>query len=248
MIKKTWCMYALLLLPLAVYAAQSNSIPRTLSVTGTARVYAEPDEVTVSFTLYTKDADLIAAKKKNDESIQKLTKILKDFSIEKEHFALDYSTISPEYDYHRQTGERIRSGYAVRQNISVKLTDITQYEAFITALLYAGIDTVNSTEFGSSRIRQHTDDARTKAVQAAIQKAELYCRAASEYKKNVKLGHIIEIREADTQKAQAVRMMRSQNAKYSALEAAQDGMEAGSMMPIGVISIQAEVEVVFSLD
>lgn len=220
---------------------------RTVSVTGTARVYIEPDEASISFTLYTKDAELLTAKQKNDVLLQKLKKILNDFAIEQKHLTVDYTAVNPEYQYHHQTDERIRTGYAVRQNISVKITNITQYEAFITALLNAGIDMINNTEFGNSQLKKYQNEARSKAIHAATQKAQFFCEEASKAHKPIKLGKVLNMQEMRMDGYTMPRNLRTQNAKYANLEAADvDESEAG-LIPFGVIAVQADVEMTFSL-
>lgn len=220
---------------------------RTVSVTGTARVYVEPDEASISFTISAKDAELLTAKQKNDALLQKLNKILTDFSVEQKNLTLDYTSVNPEYKYHCQTDERIRIGYTVRQNISVKITNISQYEAFITALLNAGIDTINSTEFGNSQLKNYRDEAHSKAIQAATQKAQLFCTEAGKSHKSVRLGSVLEIREGGTGRAAMPRGLSIQNEKYVNLEAAADEISAG-LVPFGVITVQAEVEMTFLLE
>ncbi len=229
---------------------EKTTLPPAISVTGTARIYVEPDEVSISMTLRSKDAVLIKAKKKNDGLLQKFQSILKDFSIEKKNIALNRSTVQPEYRYSRDD-ERILTGYTIRQNISVKIKDLTKYEPFVTALLNAGIDRIHETRFSNSELKKHRADARKKAVEAAIEKARLLCTAA-EVHKPVTLGKILDIHEGNSGSNYRSRVSRLSQANYESRKLAADNavgdMGGEGLVPIGAIPIEATVDMTFALE
>lgn len=222
------------------------SAPHTITVLGTARVYAVPDEASLSFTLYTKDKVLLEAKRKNDMTLKKLKHILQTFDINQKNLLLDYTTITPEYHYHRQTDERILNGYSVRQNISIQLKDISRYEDFITALLEAGIDTIRNTGFGNSEIRRYRDEARIKAVEAAFHKAAVLCRAADNNNQSLKVSKVLHITEITGEQSQ-LQNVRNMSKNYAKKEALSDGIADEERTPLGTIPVDAAVEIVFEL-
>ncbi len=239
---------ALLLLGLSG-CNEKTPLPPAISVTGTARIYVEPDEVSISMTLHSKDAVLMKAKKKNDALLQKFQAILKDFNIEKKNLALNHSTVQPEYRYNRDD-ERILTGYTIRQNISVKIKDLTKYEPFVTALLNAGIDRIHETRFSNSQLKKHREEARKKAVAAAIEKARLLCTAA-EVHKQVTLGKILDIHEGNSDYNYRSRVSKLSRANYESKmlsDAAAGDMGGAGLVPIGAIPIEATVDMTFALE
>ncbi len=223
-----------------------STVQPAVSVAGSARLYVEPDEAGIVFTLYSKEKVLNDAKQKNDALLQRLQAILKDFSIEQNNFALHHSTVEPEYRYDRQTDKRIFDGHSIRQTIWVKITDISRYESFVTALLNAGIDRIDHTEFSNSQAAAHREKARTKAVQAAIQKASALCAAAAGHKP-VTLGRVLEIREVNINSGRAVPRSKMTNFERAATGAAL-GIESEGVAPIGTIPVEAVVEMVFAVE
>ena len=57
------------------------------------------------------------------------------------------------------------------QTTTITLRDLSKYESLMTKLLEAGINRVNGINFGVSETRKYRDEARSKAVRAAKEKA-----------------------------------------------------------------------------
>jgi len=62
-------------------------------------------------------------------------------------------------------------GYEVSQIISITLQDLSKYEALMTQLLEAGVNRVDGISFRVAQTRKYRDEARSKAIVAAKEKA-----------------------------------------------------------------------------
>jgi uncharacterized protein len=62
-------------------------------------------------------------------------------------------------------------GYEVSQSTTVTLRDLSKYESLMTKLLEGGINRVHGINFGVNETREYRDEARSKAIRAAKEKA-----------------------------------------------------------------------------
>jgi len=164
---------------------------REVSVQGTATITASPDVANVSFDLTAKEKTPQDAKKANDELSIKLNDILNKYNIKEAGLKMNYINIRPQYEYHNSRSEVI--GYVAQKTITIKIKDIEKYDSFINDILAIGISNVNSVEFTVEDLVAVRNKARTKALEAAREKAELYAGTFGK-----KIVDVIDISENDT--------------------------------------------------
>ena len=217
---------------------------RFVSVTGRSSISKSPDQVSISFSVFSKDRDLSAAKKKNDAAILKLKELFEKYKIEQKNISIERVNITPRYRY-RDNGDEYFDSYEVVQNIAVLLTKIEDYEVFLTDLLNTGVDRIYNVGFSVADMRKLMDEARAEAVKAAEEKALLLCKAAPNGGNPLSLGKIISISEEPTGMFQRnYYNYAAQNMKQAAdYEAA-----GGNFSPMGQIEVSAEISVVFELE
>jgi uncharacterized protein YggE len=162
---------------LAVVLAFSSSAfagdypePRLIKVTGDAEVRVAPDEVILTLGVETWDQDLDKAKKDNDQRVQKILKIAKEFKIEGNHVQTDHISIEPRYKDQWEHREFV--GYFVRKNVVFTLRDTSKFEDLLSSALAAGANYVHGVQFRTTELRKHRDEARALAIKAAREKAE----------------------------------------------------------------------------
>jgi uncharacterized protein YggE len=154
---------------LATASAQENvPRPRLISVVGTAEINVAPDEVILSLSVESRDKVLTAAKQQNDASAKKVMALASDVGIGAKDIRTSALRMNPMYSDDRSP--RFLD-YEVSQRIVITLRDLTKYETLMTRLLEAGITRVNGISFEVDRTRTYKDEARTKALQAAKEKA-----------------------------------------------------------------------------
>ncbi len=225
--------------------ANSNEPIKTITVIGNSLVSTEPDKVIISFAVNEKDKSLTNAKKKNDAIIQKVNTTLEKFNIEKKHVAIQRINVHPRYSYRNDVPRFMH--YEIRQNISVTITKIENYEPFLEELLSLGIERIDNISFSVNDIKKYKNEARTTAVSDARNKAELFCTAASNDGKKIKLGKVLQISEYPQQGFNSYGGDRFNN--YARKELAMDDSEGGSdFSPSGEIQIKAQVEIVFEIE
>ena len=165
------------------------SEPRLVTVTGDAEVRVIPDEVIITLGVETEDEVLNVAKSRNDEIVQQVLELSQELGIDANHVQTDFLDIEPMYDY-TSAGGRSFEGFRVRESIVVTLSDISQFEDFLSGILERGVNYVHDIEFRTTELRQHRDQARALAIRAAEEKAQAL---AGELDQNI--GEPVMIRE-----------------------------------------------------
>ncbi len=228
---------------LAAVGTSCSKTERTVTVRGSATVYAAPDTVGISFSLSSKDKNIAEAKKKNEEAVRQMTDIFAAHQIEQRQINIKRISIEPRYSY-KYDNEREFQHYEIRQDISVELTSLDRYEPFLTALLSAGVDTISDITFSSKDMRKLSDEARQKAVKAAEEKAQILCAAAGNRGKKLSPGRVVSLTEIpDGLAPYNLRAKALQNAVAYAESAA----DSSAFSPSGQIQVGAQVEMVFAL-
>lgn len=92
---------------------------------------------------------------------------------------------------------RNKTNYRTRVAFRVMLSDLSRTEEILTGIIEAGVNNIQAIEFQTKRLKEIRDEARRQAVQAARQKAEIYCMAAG-----VELGEVIHIEDLNPDQLQ----------------------------------------------
>jgi len=151
-------------------APAASQVPRTVTVAGEAEVRVVPDEVILTLGVETWDKNLGRAKEQNDRIVAAVLALAAGHGVPAEHVQTDYVSIDPRYKdgYYE---ERDFVGYFVRKNVVVTLRDLGEFEPLLSDALEAGVNYVHGVEFRTTELRQHRDEARELAIQAAQEKA-----------------------------------------------------------------------------
>lgn len=237
-------LFCVLILAVSV-SAQTVDVTKvpTIQVTGTAEIQVVPDTATFSFTVSKKNESVAAAKKENDATIAKVSDLAKRFGIKQTDVKTDYIRVSEvtkrvkipnsDDDY-----ENVFDGYRVSRSLEIKLSDMTKFESFLTALLESGITNVSNVSFSSSEIRKYKDQARAAAIRAAKEKAQAI---ASEIGQSIGKAVSIEENNADNTN-------RHSNVNSNSNNFISDGGEGNDSSTVGTITVKAQVEVEFLLN
>jgi uncharacterized protein YggE len=141
-----------------------------ITVTGEAVVNVKPDKIVISLGIETSDADVGAAKLKNNEIMQKAVQALKGLGITEKDVQTDYLSIQP-----RWRSESIRDtflGYFVRNSLIVTITDVAKVEDLVTRVLQSGVNYIHGIDFQTTELKKYREQARELALLAAREKAE----------------------------------------------------------------------------
>lgn len=216
-----------------------------ISVVGKATVYVSPDQATISFSVVSQANDLSAAKQRHDTAMQKTNTLFSQYGIEQKDVTVENLTIHPRYSYNSDMPKFLY--YEITQNISAVITNLDNYEPFLTDLVNNGIDRINDVRFSTKDVKKYKDEARRNAVKAAEEKAQLLCEAASSGNHKPSLGKIIRISEAPSYSdwnGKGYNIAVQNRVAYA--QTAGGTSESGGA-PIGKILFDAQIEMVFEL-
>jgi len=228
-------------------AIAQNAVDRPLiTVSGQAEMRVPPDEVVFTLEVESVDKDVMAAKKKTDESVKQVFRLAKDNKVNTDDVQTSYISVEPkyntddlEYGGERRGVKRVFIGYAVSKTIAIRLKDISRFDPLLSDVLKAGVTKVSNVEFRDSQIRKHRDQARAMAIRAAQEKANLLAREIGQT-----IGPAHSITEGVANRYPSQSMMQNSTSVISGdLSAA----ESESAIAPGLISVTAQVTVSFQL-
>jgi uncharacterized protein YggE len=243
--KKLWlCTIVVLLFSFQVFG-QSTVEPPLITVSGQAEVRVPPDEVVFTLDVDSVDKDMLAAKKKTDDSVRDVLAIARRNNVKAEDVQTSHISVQPKYntdelDYEqRRTVKRVFVGYEVSKTVAIRLRDISKFDELLSDVLKAGVTKVSNVEFRDSRIRYHKDQARVMAIKAAQEKANLLAREIGQ-----SIGPAYSISEG------TINPYRDNNMTQNAtvvISGSLSDRESDSAIAPGSISVTAQVTVRFRL-
>lgn len=160
----------------------------TIQVSGRGSVKGEPDVASFHVGVTTTASTAKRSQKENAEEMNKVIGQLKRLGIEKKDIKTVRYTIQPEYEYRQRV--RTFKGYKTINTLSVTLHKIEQLGEVLDAVVSAGSNDVSGIRFFIEDPSDLENQARTKAVHKAREKAKVLAVAAG-----VKVGKLISIQE-----------------------------------------------------
>jgi uncharacterized protein len=232
------------LLALSINALGQNATdPPLITVSGQAEVRVAPDEVVFTLSVESVDKDVLAAKKRTDDSVKEVLAIARRNNVKAEDVQTSFISVQPKYntddlDYTaRQTVKREFVGYQVSKTIAVILRDISRFDSLLTDVLKAGVTRLSNVEFRDSQIRKHRDQARAMAMKAARDKASLMAREIEQ-----SIGPAYSISEGVNNPYSQANVSQNRSETFAG-----PGNESESAIAPGSISVTAQVTVRFRL-
>lgn len=232
---------------LSARAQEIDKLPM-ITVSGTAEIQVAPDEVVFALDVTKLNKDLQVAKRLNDESVAKILELTRRFSVSPQNVQTSHISVGMKYESIRdaktkiythdgdEIGKRVFRGYEVSTTISVRLTDLTRFEEFLTEVLKTGLSEINGVTFDTSKLRENKDKAREMAMKAAKEKATAMAAAVGQT-----IGKALKITEVSPaftnllSNANSVGMMGSSTEKLATIAP-------------GTIKVEAQVTVSFQLN
>ncbi len=210
---------------------KQNTVPQ-ISVTGEGKIKVTPDQVSINIGAESTGKDAGEVKKKNDEIIASIVKVIKKYNIPASDYQTTNVNLYRNYDY-----EKKKHHFVASQTLTVLLKDLKKYNEFMMSLNDTGITNINGVDFKSSKMEDYERDARRKAMQNAKMKAEDYVLVL-----NQKIGKALYINDNSSVYYPQPRMYK---AEAMAMDA---GGSAPETLAPGEIEITANVQVTFVLE
>ncbi|MBK8467308.1 MAG: SIMPL domain-containing protein [Chloracidobacterium sp.] len=241
------------------YGQVCENKPPTIEVSGSAEIFVQPDEVTISLDITKLNKDLQIAKKEADTALSQVIDLTKRFSVKAEDVKTRNISVEMKNKFIRdpknrtydedgeEIGTKVFLGYQVSTSVNVRMTDISRFQGFLDEVLRTGISEVNNVSFESSELRKYKDKARELAMKAAYEKASAMAGAI-----NQTIGKAILIKEGKFSSSFTIA-----GGALSSNTFVRDGIVSNRPTVVtkdlatfspGTISISAEVSVVFLLN
>jgi uncharacterized protein YggE len=162
---------SVLLLPNTALRSSESETPRTITVTGEAEIRVVPDEVEITLGVETWNTKLDSAKHENDSRVEAIIETVQDFGVKPQHIQTDHLSLDMTYNSYSYNEMRKVTGYVVRRTVVVTLRDISKFDALLSELVESGANTIHGIQFRTTELREHRDNARELAINAAREKA-----------------------------------------------------------------------------
>jgi uncharacterized protein YggE len=153
-----------------------------VKVFGSAVLRVEPDLASIQFAVGREAKKPKDAFQETHKAVQAVRTYLSQTGAG--DVAASHINLSRTFEY--SNGKQQPRGYFAKVWFNVLLADLNRMEALLVGVVDAGANEIGSVEFRTSRLKEYRAEARRRAVAAARDKAENYCRAAG-----VSLGPVI---------------------------------------------------------
>ena len=183
-----------LLLPLAAahspLNAQDMKMQRTVSVSATSSVNAEPDQAAISTAIVAEGDTARAALSANTASMAKLIDGLKAAGIVPKDIKTVSFNVQPRYQNFKDGRPAVINGYQVSNQVRILVRDLDKLGQVLDAAVTLGANQMGSIEFQVSNAETLKDDARKGAMSNALRRAKLFAESAG-----AEVGEVIAIAE-----------------------------------------------------
>lgn len=223
------------------YAQENPSSPReaTISVSGTATVEAAPDIAAISAGAVTEAENARDALEANSAIMASAFATLAALGVEERDMQTSQLSVTPRYTYFEpQNGKRRPpriDGYTVSNQLTVRIRDLDIIGDALDALIDAGVNQMGGLSFSVDEPEELFQQARQRAVQNALARAQIMTEAAG-----VSLGRVISIETA----RQQMQSIQPQMARMTVADAAAESVPIAS----GEQTLSATVHVIWAIE
>jgi len=160
-----------------------------IHVVGAATIRTSPDIATAQIGVQTFSKEIEPAIDENNKKSEAVQEALRQQGVAEKDMRTVSFNVYPQRDYENNRPEEI-IGYRVDNTISVVLRDLTSVGKTLQAAITAGANNISGVAFTLADPQPFRNEARTKAIEDARQRASSMAEAAG-----VELGKVISITE-----------------------------------------------------
>lgn len=165
--------------PMSIASAAPNDPPeRTISVAASGEMSAEPDTMVVSAAVVTEADNAKSAMSANSTIMRKVLDGLKSGGVAARDIRTTQLSVDPRYTSGSSTKVPSIQGYRVTNRVQVTVRDIARIGDVLDLVSGLGANQMSGIQFIVSKAETLTDEARRKAMENAIRRAELYAKAS----------------------------------------------------------------------
>lgn len=148
-----------------------TSIRDTISIDGEGKAVGKPTLARVDLGLYTEGTDVPSIQSENTRKMNTITEAMKTLGVSVDDMQTNNYVITTRYDY-SQNGKQRVIGYAVSQNMNLKVRDLSKVGSVLAQAGELGANQVNGVQFTIDDPSQLEQEARRKALENARAKAK----------------------------------------------------------------------------
>jgi uncharacterized protein YggE len=204
----------------------------TISLNGHGSVDRAPDLATISVGVIVEGETAASAMSQQSQRMSAVFAAVKAAGVADRDMQTGSLSLNPVYDYNQSSGVPRLTGYNANNQISITVRKLDNLGKTLDAVVKAGGNTINGVSFGVSNQKEALNEARVRAVQDAVARAELYAKAAG-----YKVKRIISITENEYFAPPPMPIMAR----------ADVAMEAATPVAGGEVSLATSVNVYFEL-
>lgn len=206
----------------------------TITIEGQGKVTGQPTLAQVDVGLYSEGTDVPDVQQQNAKKVNAIIDAMKALGIAEKDLQTNNYSIYPRYDYAGGTQKVI--GYAVSQNVDVKVRDLTKIGVVLTQVTQAGANQVNGVNFTIDDPTQLKQEARKKALDDARKKAQELADALG-----VKVVRVVTFSESSGTPGPMPYNFKGLSAVQSAAPVAPD-IQPGTLDLTSTISVTFEIQ------
>jgi uncharacterized protein YggE len=174
----------------AAPALAQTTPPPTISVSGEAQVSVAPDLAQIDGGVTSEGKTAREASDANNKAMATILPALKAAGIAEADIQTSRLSLYPQSAPSRPNGPAQITGYRASNRVAIRIRDVSRVASTLDALVSAGANEIGGINFMVSQESKALDEARTRALEDARRKAEIYAKAA-----NVRLGAPVSISE-----------------------------------------------------
>lgn len=163
---------------------------RTVTVSATGSVSAEPDMARISSGIVSEAATARDALSKNSAAMAKLVAGLKSAGIDAKDIQTSSFNVQPRYTNPQRGEAPTIDGYQVHNMVEIRARDLGRLGEILDNLVGLGANQMHGLSFEVSKAETLKDEARKDAVANALRRAQLFAAASG-----AEVGEVISIAE-----------------------------------------------------
>ncbi len=210
---------------------QETPVQRTITVTGTASVETEVDQIHLSISIETRNKDITKSTAENAEKMTNVLNALKENGInEKDISTSNYNIYEDRYSKDKVTE------YVVHNTINILFYDSAKTGNIIDIAVKNGANNISSLNFTSSKTNESKKQARLLAIKNADEKANLMASASG-----LSVGKALNIVEGSSNARPAANEFKMMAAT------AEGSFDAATPISAGTASVTSSVTITYEM-
>lgn len=159
-----------------------------ITFSGQGKAVGIPDIALVSLSVITENMEAKKAMDENAKAMNDVIKFVKEYGIDEKDIKTSQYSLSPQYDWIE--GKRVFRGYQLTSTLTVKIRNLEKIGEIIDGAVSRGVNQVGNIQLTIDDLEKLREEARTKAIENAKEKAESVARNTG-----LKLGDIVNFTE-----------------------------------------------------